>query len=132
MQHEHVSGFERWMKRRAAKGATTSTGDEDYRRYMASVSGAEAQKNAGRAYSLEAGGPDPAEGVPDDAVYRGYLQELDGTASRRRAEAAARQELKDREAETVRHAAEVGGGLSRSHEHLRSRLEGFGRPGEGS
>ncbi len=133
MQHEESKGFERWLQRRAAKAATSpSTSDEDYRRYMAAVSGEAAQRNAGRAFDVVAGGVDPAEGVPDDVVYRSYLQELDGTAARRRSEQAARQEACDRQEEVIRHAGLVGGGLSRSHEHLRSRLEGFGRPHEGS
>ncbi len=133
MQHEESKGFERWLKRRAEKGATSpSTSDRDYRDYVSAMTGQEAERNAGRAFDVVPGGVDRAEGVPDDQVYRGYLQELDGTASRRRSEEAARQEARDREQEVIRHASEVGGGLSRSHEHLRSRLEGFGTPGEGA
>ncbi len=120
------------MKRREKAAASPTTDDRAYADYVAAVSGEAAQKNAGRAFDVVAGGVDPAEGVPDDVVYAGYLQELSGAAARRRSEEAARQEARDREAETVRHVREVGGGLSRSHEHLRSRIPGAGRPYEGS
>ncbi len=132
MQNEEARGFERWLKRRAERATSPSTSDREYADYVASVSGEQAQRDAGRARHLQPGGPDRTEGLGDDVVYASYLQELDGTASRRRAEESARQEARDREQEVIRHAGLVGGGLSRSHEHLRSRLQGFGRPNEGS
>ncbi len=124
--------FERCMRKkaeRAAKGPTTT--DQDYRDYVAAMSGEQAQRDAGRAFHVVPGGEDPAAGTSDDAVYATYLAELDGSAARRRSEQNARQERHDREEEVIRHASQVGGGLSRLHEALRDRLEGFGRPGEG-
>lgn len=121
-------GFAAFKARRAAKAAA----DVDYAAYVSSMRGEAAERMAGVPVTGTPGGEDPAEGVPDDRVYAGYISELDGSAARRRSEEAARAELRDREAEIVRHAAQTGGGLSRSHEHLRSRLEGFGVPGEGS
>ncbi len=132
MQHEESKGFERWLQRRAEKAASPSTSDRDYRDYVSAMTGQEAERDAGRARHLQPGGPDRTEGLSDDAVYVSYVSELDGSAARRRAEEAARQEARDRQEEVIRHASEVGGGLSRSHEHLRSRLQGFGKPNEGS
>ncbi len=133
MQHEHARGFERWLKRRAEKAATSPTvSDQDYRDYVAAMRGEQAQRDAGRVRHLEPGGEDRSAGLTDDEVYLGFVSELDGSAARRRTEEGLKRELQDREAEIVRHAAQTGGGLSRSHEHLRSRLQGFGTPHEGS
>ncbi len=133
MQHDHASGFEKWLQRRAEKAATSPTvSDRDYQDYVSAMRGEQAQRDAGRVRHLEPGGPDLSEGIPDDRVYQGYLDELSGVAARRRTEEALKAEKIERENEIIRHASEVGGGLSRSHEALRSRLQGFGRPGEGS
>ncbi|MDP9477344.1 MAG: hypothetical protein M3R38_16960 [Actinomycetota bacterium] len=70
--------------------------------------------------------------MSDDVVYQGYISELDGTAARRRTEEGLKRELQDRQEEVIRHVREVGGGLSRSHEHLRSRIPGAGKPYEGA
>lgn len=120
-------GFAAWKKRRAQRAAD----DEDYGRFVAAMRGPGGDAN-GRASTGTPGGEDPAEGVPDGVVYEQYLSVLSGEAGRRRAEENARRERIEREDAIVRHARIAGGGLSRSHEHLRERLEGFGRPHEGS
>lgn len=121
-------GFKRFKEQRAKRAAD----DQDYRDFLSSMTGEQAERDAGRAFPQISGGPDPAENVPDGVVYEQYLDVLSGAAARRQAEATVRRELRDREEETLRHVRQVGGGLSSSHEALRARLEGFGRPNEGA
>lgn len=125
---EDGKGFERWLARRAAAPKTSQ--DEDYARFLSAMSGPGPDRN-GRAEHLEPGGEDSAAGLSDDAIYRGYVSELDGSAARRRSEENAKRELRERQEEVIRHVRQVGGGMSRSFEDLRSRIPGAGKPYEG-
>ncbi|MDP9477497.1 MAG: hypothetical protein M3R38_17735 [Actinomycetota bacterium] len=130
MSKHDTEGYRRFKAKRAETAPTTT--DRDHQDFVSAMSGEDAERRAGVARHLEPGGPDAAAGVGDDRAYEAYVDEITGAAARRRSEENACQKLRDRESEIVRHASQVGGGLSRSHEHLRRRLQGFGRPGEGS
>lgn len=121
-------GFKRFKAQRAAKAAA----DADYEAFTAAMRGPDGDAN-GRAQHLQPGGEDTAAGLSDGEIYRGYLAELDGTAARRRSEENAKRERIEREQEVVRYAKTTdSAALSRSHEHLRDRIPGAGRPHEGS
>lgn len=124
---DHARGFQRWLKTRAAKTST----DRDYEDFVNAMRGPDPGRN-GVATSGTPGGEDPAEGIPDSVVYEQYLSVLSGKADRRRAEEMVKTEKLEREQEIIRSVSQVGGGMSRSFEHLRARIPGAGRPFEGS
>lgn len=101
--------FAAWKARRAERAATAPTNDDRfYEAWTSAASGEQAQKNAGVAQHLEPGGPDPAANVPDDVIYQGYTDMLDGTAGRRRAQQTVRRERLERQEEHERHSREMG------------------------
>lgn len=97
-------GFAAWKARRAAK----TNEDEDYGRFVDAMSGTQAELDAGVARHLEPGGPDPSVGVSDDAVYQGFVDQVDGTAGRRRAQETVRREREERQEEHKRHSRQMG------------------------
>ncbi|MDP9485561.1 MAG: hypothetical protein M3Q49_07190 [Actinomycetota bacterium] len=106
---EDGKGFERWLQRRAAKGATTPTGDDDfYAAYVNAATGAEAEAMAGRAYEEIPGGAVVPETLTDDEAYQNLLDVVSGTAARRQAQEDVRQSRRDRAEEWNRQCAETG------------------------
>ncbi len=106
---EDGKGFERWMARRAASGATTPTGNDDfYAQYVAAATGADAERDAGRAHEEVPGGAVVPDHITNDEIYQGFVDMLSGKASRKRAEENVRQDFMDRREELRRHAREMG------------------------
>lgn len=103
------SGFQAWLARRAAKGATAPTNDDRfYEAWTSAASGEEAQKNAGVAHFLEPGGPPVPDSISDDQIYTAFTDMLDGRANVRRAQANVTEDYKDRADEQRRHARLMG------------------------
>ncbi len=106
---EDGKGFERWMARRAASGATTPTGNDDfYAQYVAAATGADAERDAGRAHEEVPGGAVVPPDMTDDEAYRNLLDVVSGRAARRQALEDVRQSRRDRAEEHARHAREMG------------------------
>lgn len=104
------SGFEEWKQRRQERGLDLTSDDQAYRAYVDQALGLSAQESAGVVTSGDPGAVDLSEGasVSDDQLYGAYRSELDGSASRRRAEEDARQARRDRKAEHALHARVAG------------------------
>ncbi len=106
---EDGKGFERWLQRRAAKGATTPTGDDDfYRAFVSAATGADAETTAGVAYEEIPGGAVVPDHISDDSIYQGFVDMLSGKAARERARQDVDQDFRDRRQEARRHAREMG------------------------
>ncbi len=110
MEHAESKGFERWMKRRAERAATSPSTSDDklYEAFVNAATGAEASRNAGRAFPQIDGGAVVPEHITDAEIYQGFTDMLDGTAARKRAEENVRQDFMDRREELRRHAREMG------------------------
>ncbi len=114
-----LAGFRRWKAKQAAKRATAPTNeDRFYEAYMDAATGRAAERRAGVPTTGTPGGREVPDDLDEAEVYQAYRDVLSGEAGRQ-AGATARREKIER------------GGLSSSHEHLRDRLRGFGRVGEG-
>lgn len=132
MSRHDTEGFRRFKQQRAEKAATSTDEDRAYEMFTDAMTGTEAERMAGVASTGTPGGREVPDDLDEAEVYRGYLDVLSGAAGRRKAEETARLEKIEREQEIVRHVREVGGGMSSSFEHLRDRIPGAGKPGEGA
>ncbi len=107
---EDGKGFERWMKRRAERGETTSktSDDRDYERFVSAMTGAEAEATAGVAYEQIDGGAVVPESLSDDQAYAHLLAVVSGEASRLQAQEDVRRDRRERQEEHRRHSEAMG------------------------
>ncbi len=117
MSMHDTPAFKKFKEQRAAKGAATPTSeDEDYRRFLAAMSGAEGERMAGGAHEQIDGGARVPEHITNAEIYEGFVDMLSGEAGRRRARENVRQDFRDRREELRRHAEEMGTPLHPQYE----------------
>ncbi|MDP9476237.1 MAG: hypothetical protein M3R38_11255 [Actinomycetota bacterium] len=109
-----TEGFRKFKERRAETTPKTAD-DELYERFVSSMTGQDAERQAGVAQHLEPGVPVP-ETLTDDAAYEVLLDVISGKAARRQALEDVRRDRAARQEEHRRHAQMMGTPLPEQYE----------------